>query len=713
MNKLNVFAHCSYIGTTGINNHSRNFLRNLSYFCNLKVRNFTIGKSWEKYTQAEHDKEPYINSVDKGILYQQTLWTNGRRVDYPIYNHKEVGAVDVNLVSDITDHYYYYDNYNGPKIGYYAWESTKVPKNFFNRLREFDGVFVPSEWQKRCLEEQGMPREKIYVVPEGVDGNVFNPTPTSNKQSPSRPFTFVVVGRWEHRKSTKEIIDTFRNTFDENENVKMVLLVDNWCATDGFKSTEERVKHFGFENDKRLKFVGFCTHEEYLKYISQSNVFVSCARGEGWNLPLIEAMACGTPAIYSNCSGQTGFTRGRGLPVNIIKEVEFPGEPEYGNYYEPDFSDLGRQIRHAYKNYSSVKKEALSLSLSIRDEFGWDRAAAIGMRSIEDVCARYTRSQLKAKRRKIVYVAPHLSTGGMPQYLLKKIQLIHKDFDVYCIEHECIATCYVVQRNKIQELLGERFISLSGKPKEDLLTVLNDIDPDIVHFEEFPETFIHPEIAKKIYKKDRKYLIFESYHGVYFRPQDKAFFPDKFLFVSELQADLYKGNTPFDIVEYPIEDLTPDKKRSQQELGLDENLKHVLNVGLFTKGKNQGELMRYARLLKDEPFMFHFVGNQASNFEDYWGPLMKDLPKNCVVWGEKTREETEKFYQAADLMVFVSKMETSPLVIKEALSWKMPALIYNLPAYKDQYSKFPTVKYLKSDDDVHNTDLIKKTLLQK
>jgi hypothetical protein len=31
---------------------------------------------------------------------------------------------------------------------------------------------------------------------------------------------------------------------------------------------------------------------------------------------------------------------------------------------------------------------------------------------------------------------------------------------------------------------------------------------------------------------------------------------------------------------------------------------------------------------------FHFIGNQAPNFEDYWGPIMKDLPSNVKVWGD-------------------------------------------------------------------------------
>jgi glycosyltransferase involved in cell wall biosynthesis len=58
----------------------------------------------------------------------------------------------------------------------------------------------------------------------------------------------------------------------------------------------------------------------YAKFLKAGHVFLSCARSEGWNLPLIEAMACGTPSIYSDCSGQLEFAKGKGIPVKIKNE---------------------------------------------------------------------------------------------------------------------------------------------------------------------------------------------------------------------------------------------------------------------------------------------------------------------------------------------------------------------------------------------------------
>jgi FkbM family methyltransferase len=133
------------------------------------------------------------------------------------------------------------------------------------------------------------------------------------------------------------------------------------------------------------------------------------------------------------------------------------------------------------------------------------------------------------------------------------------------------------------------------------------------------------------------------------------------------------------------------------KLGLDPNKKHVINVGLFTPRKNQAEVIEYARMLKDYPIQFHFIGNQADNFQQYWQPLMKDFPSNCKWWGE--RSDVDTFFEMADLFLFTSRghatdKETMPLVIREAISWKTPSLIFNLDVYLDYFDKFSNIDYL-------------------
>lgn len=314
---------------------------------------------------------------------------------------------------------------------------------------------------------------------------------------------------------------------------------------------------------------------------------------------------------------------------------------------------------------------------------------------------------------KIVYISPHLSTGGCPQFLLKKIQMLHKDHEVHCIEYNDHG-CFTVQKNQIKEILGDRLYRVNDR-KEELLEIIDRVQPDVVHLEEMPEYFMDKSIAMKLYSKDRKYKLIETSHDSSFDPRNKGFFPDRFIFVSKFQEETMKVlGIPSEVCEYPIV-IIPRKPREEalKVLGQDPKKKHVVHVGLFTPRKNQAEIIDYAKSLINYPIQFHFIGNQAENFRFYWEPLMKNFPKNCTWWNE--RKDVNHFYQMADLFLFPSKdgigdKETSPLVIREAISYNIPTLIYNSPVYMGMYDKFDAVEYLDQNSKDNNAKKILEML---
>jgi autotransporter strand-loop-strand O-heptosyltransferase len=409
MNRPKIYAHGSYVGDTGYNQHTRDFFRHLDKHADVKVRNFTVGKSWNGYNENAHDNEHYFNEIDKKLLYKQILWNSDKtRGDFPLYSDvsKEFKP-DVNIVLCETNHHIFYDNYDGPKIAYNVWESTLQPQQYFDKLKEFDEMWVPSKWQRDCTIAQGYDPKKIKVVPEGVDVNTFYPDGTSTHPLTKDKFTFFLAGRWDYRKSIKEVIETFVNTFNNNEPVELIVSVDNPFSNDGLKSTEERLKHYGLEDD-RIKILHFPPREEYIRLLKSCSVFVSCARAEGWNLPLIEAMACGTPSIYSDCSGQLEFAEGRGIPVRISHELPVSASTynhfndNVGNYYEPDFDDLGEKMVAVYGDYKRYKTFALVESEQIREEFNWERIAEIGLETINDFLERKPWLDKPKKENKII-----------------------------------------------------------------------------------------------------------------------------------------------------------------------------------------------------------------------------------------------------------------------------------------------------------------------
>lgn len=373
---MNILAHIPFIGTTGYANHARSFFCALNKYHTVKVRNYTVGSTWRGMSDEPHNDEYYMTEEIKNMLILQTLHNNDNsRSDFPMYGYKGDFKHDVNIVLMETDHYYFYDNYVGYKIAYNVWESTRYPDHFFNRLLQYDEVWVPTQWQVDCLIEQGYPKEKISIVPEGVDVDTFKPI----KELPEKDkFRFLHFGRWDYRKSTTEILKTFSETFKNHEDVEMICSVENPFPYDGIKTTEERLVMHNI-NTKNLKFVKFPPRHEYIKYLQEGDVYVSCARSEGWNLPLIEAMACGIPSIYSNWGGQLEFAKDRGIPVEIVglrpaklEYRDFPGE-----YCEPDFHHLSQKLLDAYYNFQYYRRKALIEAEEIKEKFNWDYIAKI------------------------------------------------------------------------------------------------------------------------------------------------------------------------------------------------------------------------------------------------------------------------------------------------------------------------------------------------
>jgi FkbM family methyltransferase len=388
-----VKAHTSIIGDTGYNCHSRNFFKALHKITPVQVRNFTVGSSWEGYNNDEpHNKEYYIDDVLKTMLVDQTLNTPNGDTEFPLYrNYKNEGNPDVHIVLNDNTHHYFKQNYSGKKIAYNVWETTRQPLEFFENLKKFDEVWVPSKWQRQCTIEQGISADKVKVVPEGVDVNTYKPKNRLVSKPLDRPFRFILVGRWEYRKSTREIIQTFVNTFSEDQNVELLINVDNQFATDGLNSTEERLEKFGISH-KGIKILHHLSKEEYVKTLKSADVFLSCARGEGWNLPLIEAMSCGIPSMYSDWGAQLEFANGRGIPVKIKGEVPAAVQNEEswnpntpGNFAEPDFEDLSQQMLDVFENYTIHKRKALNDSDEIREIFTWKNAANIAKAFIDEL----------------------------------------------------------------------------------------------------------------------------------------------------------------------------------------------------------------------------------------------------------------------------------------------------------------------------------------
>ena len=317
------------------------------------------------------------------------------------------------------------------------------------------------------------------------------------------------------------------------------------------------------------------------------------------------------------------------------------------------------------------------------------------------------------KKIKVLFLAPHLSTGGMPGFLLKRLEVIKSncpEIELFVVEYSNYSPVYVVQRNKIKELLPSTHFFELGDDKMKLIDIIKDNQIDIVHVDEMIEGFdtynkVPKNLMSALYSNERTWRMVETCHNVWFDPgAHKWYHPDGYAFCTPYHKEVTFADVPSysDVLEFPIEKnfrTNEEQLIAQKQLGFDINKVHVINVGLWTSGKNQKEGVEIAKLLeKSNPeIQFHFIGNQAPNFKEYWEPVMKTVPSNVTVWGE--RDDVSTFMKAADVFMFNSTWECNPLVLREAASYGLKILARNLPQYLDMFTKYITP----IDDDKNKT----------
>ncbi|MEK6952278.1 MAG: FkbM family methyltransferase [Nanoarchaeota archaeon] len=437
---ISIKGHCSYLGHTGYNYHSRNFFRSLyQHFPDLKIRNFTVCKNFNNY----------LTETDKKILSEQTLFVEGgKRKEFSLEWNNEIldkspDFAKIHIILNTSNHHYFYDQYNGYKIAYVVWETTEIENNFFNKLKEFDQLWVVSEWHKQNAIKQGYYPSKIHVVPEALDDDLFIEERNNNNFLASNSnFKFLLCGRWEYRKATKEIIETFLKTFDKKENIDLILNIDNQFDN---LSTLEKLKKYGVK-DNRLQIKSFLNRKEYINYLKNCHVLLSCSRGEGWNRPLHEALALGTPSIFSNYGGQLEYANELPLKVNTQETniqknentVEF-----YGKWGSPDFAHLSRLMRDAYQNYDKYKKIYFDYSTKIKEKYKSDNIGNITKKILIEIDKNYSKENHK-NNNKILFI-----TGGDSDYqpIIEKLVYSLNLFSrhkivVYAINSNCFETEY-------------------------------------------------------------------------------------------------------------------------------------------------------------------------------------------------------------------------------------------------------------------------------
>lgn len=176
-----------------------------------------------------------------------------------------------------------------------------VIKNVISRAQH---IIAVSEHTKEDIRRLFfIPKEKITVIYEGI-GNEFRKIDnlqrldqTKKMYGLDKPF-LLYTGVWRNHKNITSLIEAFSILLKQQN--RNILLVITGKEDPFYPEVKELPKKLGIEQSVRL--VGFVPEEQLIDLYNLATVFVFPSLYEGFGLPILESMACGTPVAASNAS---------------------------------------------------------------------------------------------------------------------------------------------------------------------------------------------------------------------------------------------------------------------------------------------------------------------------------------------------------------------------------------------------------------------------
>ncbi len=143
------------------------------------------------------------------------------------------------------------------------------------------------------LTARGIPAERIRVVPNGLDHSLYNP---AGRQCAPIP-TVLWIGRVEPYKHVEFILQALQRLRERMAHIRLVIIGEGQAR----QTLERQVAQLGLK--EHVLFTGFISDAEKVEHIRRSHVLVNTSEKEGWGLTVLEANACGVPAIASEVAG--------------------------------------------------------------------------------------------------------------------------------------------------------------------------------------------------------------------------------------------------------------------------------------------------------------------------------------------------------------------------------------------------------------------------
>jgi glycosyltransferase involved in cell wall biosynthesis len=278
-------------------------------------------------------------------------------------------------------------------IGHAIFETNSLLSEFVAGANRMDGLITPTRFNQDNFLKAGV-TVPIGLVPEGVDTDRFTPVGPRLKTIPQR-FSFLFMAQLSYRKGFDLVLKAFLELFAHHDDVQLLL---RCYIRDGSPRDLEQVRQFiSVFREQELKgekaghvYLLSNVADAHLPALYRSaDVLLAPHRGEGWGLPISEALATEIPVIATGWGGVHEYLQPdhavwlnyhlEPIPNDIpdlflgahLKQARQEGHL----LAEADYQQLKYAMWEMYRNYFVYKAQAMQAREALQENLKWSDAA--------------------------------------------------------------------------------------------------------------------------------------------------------------------------------------------------------------------------------------------------------------------------------------------------------------------------------------------------
>ncbi len=243
-------------------------------------------------------------------------------------------------------------------------------------------VVTPSRWTAVAYERFGFPGERIHIVPHGIDPSIFRPDEAARRATRQalgveESFLYVSVGAMTWNKGLDLLLAAFARVAETEPRARLLLK-----GADALYPSRELVSEVLADLPARsratiavrLIYEGRTFSAKVMADLLRAgDCYVSPYRAEGFNMPVLEAMACGVPVLCTEGGPTDEFTdaafAGRIIARLGKKRLEAGDE---GDVLEPDLDHLVALMSKAARKRDSLPARGALAAQHARERFSWE-----------------------------------------------------------------------------------------------------------------------------------------------------------------------------------------------------------------------------------------------------------------------------------------------------------------------------------------------------